>query len=151
MELVIRQLYLITQQDHSKPNECDLPVAALINLQAKVKGFSDRRTQALSKPKADRARESSFKNTGTSTVSPGTKIKSGQVYNSNHFTIHSMLNRLNVECIDLGLIPDSKIIIKNTLLKASNVADVIITTGGVSVGDADYMKEVLKEIGQVLF
>tara|TARA_B110000027_G_C16015014_1_gene253687 strand:+ start:21 stop:611 length:591 start_codon:yes stop_codon:yes gene_type:complete len=62
-----------------------------------------------------------------------------------------MLNRLNVECIDLGLIPDSKIIIKNTLLKASKVADVIITTGGVSIGEADYMKEVLKEIGQVLF
>ena len=62
-----------------------------------------------------------------------------------------MLNRLNVECIDLGLIPDSKIIIKNTLLKASKVANVIITTGGVSVGEADYMKEVLKEIGQVLF
>ena len=58
------------------PYECDLPVAALINLQAKVKGFSDRRTQALSEPKADRARESSFKNTGTSTISPGTKIKS---------------------------------------------------------------------------
>ena len=58
------------------PYECDLPVAALINLQAKVKGFSDRRTQALSEPKADRARETAFKNTGTSTISPGTKIKS---------------------------------------------------------------------------
>jgi len=62
-----------------------------------------------------------------------------------------MLNRLNVECIDLGLIPDSKKIIKNILLKAAKEANVIITTGGVSVGEADYMKEVLKEIGQVLF
>ena len=92
-----------------------------------------------------------FFSTGDEVVQVGAKIKSGQVYNSNHFTIHSMLNRLNVECIDLGLIPDSKIIIKNTLLKASKVADVIITTGGVSIGEADYMKEVLKEIGQVLF
>jgi len=58
------------------PYECELPVAALINLQAKVKGFSDRRTQALNEPKSDPTRESSFKNTGTSTISPGTKIKS---------------------------------------------------------------------------
>ena len=62
-----------------------------------------------------------------------------------------MLSRLNIESIDLGLIPDSKVIIKNTLLKAAKKSDVIITTGGVSVGEADYMKEVLKEVGQVLF
>jgi molybdopterin molybdotransferase len=62
-----------------------------------------------------------------------------------------MLIRLNAECIDLGVIPDSKIIIKNTLLKAAKKANIIITTGGVSVGEADYMKEVLNEIGQVLF
>ena len=58
------------------PYECELPVAALINLQAKVKGFSDRRTQALSEPNADPALERAFKNTGTSTISPGTTIKS---------------------------------------------------------------------------
>ena len=62
-----------------------------------------------------------------------------------------MLSRLNVECIDLEVIPDNKKIIKNTLKKLSNQADVIITSGGVSVGEADYMKEVLKEIGEVLF
>ncbi len=105
----------------------------------------------LAKVKVFKKLKVGFFSTGDEVVKAGTKIKSGQVYNSNHFTIHSMLNRLNVDCIDLGLIPDSKIIIKNTLLKASKVADVIITTGGVSVGEADYMKEVLKEIGQVLF
>ena len=105
----------------------------------------------LTKVKVIKKLKVAFFSTGDEIVKAGEKIKSGQVYNSNHFTIHSMLNRLNVECIDLGLIPDSKIIIKNTLLKASKVANVIITTGGVSVGEADYMKEVLKEIGQVLF
>ena len=105
----------------------------------------------LSKIKVFKKLKVGFFSTGDEIVKAGTKIKSGQVYNSNHFTIHSMLNRLNVECIDLGLIPDSKIIIKNTLLKAAKQADVIITTGGVSVGAADYMKEVLKKIGQVLF
>jgi molybdopterin molybdotransferase len=92
-----------------------------------------------------------FFSTGDEIVKVGAKIKSGQVYNSNHFTIYSMLSRLNIESIDLGLIPDSKVIIKNTLLKAAKKSDVIITTGGVSVGEADYMKEVLKEVGQVLF
>jgi molybdopterin molybdotransferase len=105
----------------------------------------------LTKVKVIKKLKVAFFSTGDEIVKAGAKIKSGQVYNSNHFTIHSMLNRLNVECIDLGLIPDSKIIIKKTLLKASNVADVIITTGGVSVGEADYMKEVLKEIGEILF
>ena len=58
------------------PYECELPAAALINLQAKVKGFSDRRTQALSEPKSDPALDRAFKNTGISKISPGTKIKS---------------------------------------------------------------------------
>ena len=105
----------------------------------------------LTKVKVIKKLKVAFFSTGDEIVKAGAKIKSGQVYNSNHFTIHSMLNRLNVECIDLGLIPDSKIIIKNTLLKASKVANMIITTGGVSVGEADYMKEVLKEIGEILF
>ena len=105
----------------------------------------------LSKIKVFKKLKVGFFSTGDEIVKVGEKIKSGQVYNSNHFTIYSMLNRLNIESIDLGLIPDSKIIIKNTLLNAAKQADVIITTGGVSVGEADYMKEVLKEIGQVLF
>jgi len=58
------------------PYECELPAAALINLQAKVKGFSDRRTQALSEPKSDPALDRAFKNIGISKISPGTKIKS---------------------------------------------------------------------------
>ena len=58
------------------PYECEPPVAALIDLQAKVKGFSDRRKHALSEPNADLARETAFKKTNISKISPGTKIKS---------------------------------------------------------------------------
>jgi molybdopterin molybdotransferase len=105
----------------------------------------------LSKVKVLKKLKVGFFSTGDEIVAAGKKIKSGQVYNSNHYTIHSMLNRLNIECIDLGLIPDNKKIIKNTLIKAAKEANVIITTGGVSVGEADYMKEVLKDVGQVLF
>jgi len=105
----------------------------------------------FSKVKVFKKLKVAFFSTGDEIVKAGTKINSGQVYDSNHFTVHSMLIRLNAECIDLGVIPDSKIIIKNTLLKAAKKANIIITTGGVSVGEADYMKEVLNEIGQVLF
>ena len=105
----------------------------------------------LSKVKVLKKLKVGFFSTGDEIVAAGKKIKSGQVYNSNHYTIHSMLNRLNVACIDLGLIPDNKKNIKNTLIKAAKEANVIITTGGVSVGEADYMKEVLKDVGQVLF
>ena len=62
-----------------------------------------------------------------------------------------MLNRLNVNFIDYKNVADDKKIIKKTLLKAADSADLIITSGGVSVGKADYMKEVLADIGQVLF
>ena len=92
-----------------------------------------------------------FFSTGDEVIKAGKKIKSGQVYDSNHFTIQAMLKRINVDCIDLGIIPDNKKIIEKILIKASQKADAIITTGGVSVGQADYMKEILSKIGKVLF
>jgi molybdopterin molybdotransferase len=92
-----------------------------------------------------------FFSTGDEVVKAGKKIKSGQVYDSNHYTVQAMLKKLNVDSIDLGIIPDNKKLIKNTLIKASQKADAIITTGGVSVGQADYIKEILSKIGKVLF
>ncbi|MGE4597348.1 MAG: gephyrin-like molybdotransferase Glp [Methylophilaceae bacterium] len=92
-----------------------------------------------------------FFSTGDEIIKVGTPIKSGQVYDSNHYTIHSMLIRLNIDCVDLGVIPDDKKIIETTLLKASRETDAIITSGGVSVGQADYVKEILEKIGSVLF
>ena len=92
-----------------------------------------------------------FFSTGDEVVRLGTAIKSGQVYDSNHHTISAMLQRLGINCIDLGIIPDNKELIKKTLIKSAKTADAIITSGGVSVGQADYMKEVLGELGNVLF
>ena len=93
----------------------------------------------------------SFFSTGDEVVKAGQPIKSGQVYDSNHFTIQSMLKRINVECIDLGIIPDDKKLIEKTFKNAAKISDAIITTGGVSVGKADFMKDVLKKLGKVLF
>jgi len=105
----------------------------------------------ISKIKVFKKIKVSFFSTGDEVVKAGQPIKSGQVYDSNHFTIQSMLKRINVECVDLGIIPDDKKLIEKTFKNAAKVSDAIITTGGVSVGKADFMKDVLKKLGKVLF
>jgi molybdopterin molybdotransferase len=105
----------------------------------------------ISKIKVFKKIKVSFFSTGDEVVKAGHPIKSGQVYDSNHFTIQSMLKRINVECVDLGIIPDDKKLIEKTFKNAAKVSDAIITTGGVSVGKADFMKDVLKKLGKVLF
>ena len=93
----------------------------------------------------------SFFSTGDELASIGTPLKTGQVYDSNRYTIFGMLSRLGVEIQDLGAIPDDPTLLEEALLKASQSADVIITSGGVSVGEADFMKALLQKLGQVLF
>lgn len=105
----------------------------------------------ISKVKVFKKLRVAFFSTGDEVVKAGQPIKLGQVYDSNHFTIQSMLKRINVDFIDLGIIPDEKKLIEKTLKRAEKLSDAIITTGGVSVGKADYMKEILKKIGKVLF
>jgi len=105
----------------------------------------------ISKVKVFKKLRVAFFSTGDEVVKAGSSIKIGQVYDSNHFTIQSMLKRINVQYIDLGIIPDEKKIIEKTLKAAEKLSDAIITTGGVSVGKADYMKDILKKIGKVLF
>lgn len=92
-----------------------------------------------------------FFSSGDEVIPVGGKIKVGQVYDSNRYSIQAMLERLNIDFTNYKNVLDDKGIIKKTLLKAAKSADLIITSGGVSVGKADYMKEVLSEIGQVLF
>lgn len=89
--------------------------------------------------------------TGDELVQLDQPLKTGQVYDSNRFTIISMLARLGVKVIDKGAIPDDPKALESTLLSAAKEADVVITSGGVSVGQADYMKELLAEHGKVLF
>ena len=92
-----------------------------------------------------------FFSTGDEIISLGHSISHGQVYDSNRYSLIGLLKRLDVEIFDLGVIPDNKKMIEDVLRKASDNADVVITTGGVSVGEADYMKEILKSIGEILF
>lgn len=89
--------------------------------------------------------------TGDELRQPGTPLAAGQIYDSNRYTLLGMLGELGAEVIDMGGIRDDKAALKAAFLEASGQADVIITSGGVSVGEADYIKELLREIGEVVF
>ena len=101
--------------------------------------------------KAYRKLKVAFFSTGDELVAIGKPLATGQVYDSNRYTLYGMLTRLGVEIVDLGAIPDDPQLLEHTLLNAAAQADVVITSGGVSVGEADYMKQLLSRHGQVMF
>ena len=89
--------------------------------------------------------------TGDELRQPGGALEAGQVYDSNRFMIKSMLQRLPVDIIDYGCLPDNYAIIEETLLRASEECDCILSSGGVSVGDADFTRDALLANGQIGF
>ena len=90
--------------------------------------------------------------TGNELTPIGTPLSgNGAIYDSNRFTLKLLLTKLNCEIIDLGIIPDDLTQIKQALVTASNQANLVITSGGVSVGDADYTKTALEDLGQINF
>lgn len=89
--------------------------------------------------------------TGNEIRTLGQPLDPGCVYDSNRYSLMGALQRLNVEVIDLGLVRDEPAALEQTLRAAVAQADVVMTSGGVSVGDADYTKEVLGRMGRVDF
>jgi molybdopterin molybdotransferase len=89
--------------------------------------------------------------TGDELIEPGNELPAGAIYESNRAVIISELNNPNIEVIDFGIIPDDKTLIQNTFLKADEQADAVISSGGVSVGEADFTNEVLNDIGDIHF
>ena len=87
--------------------------------------------------------------TGDELVTPGTSLEPGQIYNSNRYTLTGLVNGLGCELIDLGIVPDSLEATEAALAGAASVADVVITSGGVSVGEADYVKAAVEKLGRV--
>ncbi len=92
-----------------------------------------------------------FFSTGDELRSLGEPLDEGCVYDSNRYTLFGMLARLNVEILDLGVIPDTREDTRRAFEQAAAMADVVITSGGVSVGEADFVTETLRELGQVDF
>ena len=93
----------------------------------------------------------SFFSTGDELKGVGETLEDGQIFDSNRYTIFGMLQKLNVEINDMGVIPDDRGKIEAAFLEAAEKSDVIITSGGVSVGDADYVKETLEKLGEINF
>lgn len=89
--------------------------------------------------------------TGDEVSQPGEVLKPNCIYDSNRYTIKAMARKLGCKIIDLGIIEDNEPALTAALLQASEQADIVISSGGVSVGNADYIKTVLAKIGQINF
>jgi molybdopterin molybdotransferase len=78
-------------------------------------------------------------------------LESGCIYDSNRYSLTGLLNRLNLEIIDCGIVRDDPASLKKAFIEASSKADVLISSGGVSVGEADFTKQIMQELGDVGF
>ncbi len=92
-----------------------------------------------------------FFSTGDELASVGRPLAPGEVYDSNRYTLYGALTRLALEVMDLGVVRDDPQSLEQTFAEAATQADLIITTGGVSVGEADYIRSILSRLGDVHF
>ncbi len=89
--------------------------------------------------------------TGDELQLPGQPLKDGQIYDTNRLAVHLMLEQLGCEVINLGIISDDPDKLRAAFIEADKSADVVISSGGVSVGEADYTKTILDELGEIAF
>jgi molybdopterin molybdotransferase len=89
--------------------------------------------------------------TGDEILSLGEAPREGAVYDSNRYTVHGMLTRMGCEVLDLGVVRDEPALLEAAFKEAASQANVIITSGGVSVGEADHTKAMMKKLGDVAF
>ncbi len=89
--------------------------------------------------------------TGDEVLSLGEAPREGAVYDSNRYTVFGLLTRLGCEVIDMGVVRDDPALLEAAFAKAAQTANAIITSGGVSVGEADFTKAMMKKLGDVAF
>ena len=89
--------------------------------------------------------------TGDEILSLGEAPREGAVYDSNRFTLTGLLARMGVEVIDMGVVPDQPAAMQAAFERAAREADAIVTSGGVSMGDADHTRAMMKQLGQIDF
>ncbi|HET7729701.1 MAG TPA: gephyrin-like molybdotransferase Glp [Usitatibacter sp.] len=92
-----------------------------------------------------------FFSTGDELRSIGATLGEGEIYDSNRYTLHGMLARLGCDALDMGVVRDDPAAIERAFAEAAANADVVITSGGVSVGEADFVKGMLGKLGEVVF
>ncbi|QDF65408.1 molybdopterin molybdotransferase MoeA [Shewanella sp. SNU WT4] len=92
-----------------------------------------------------------FFSTGDELMPVGSELGHGQIYDSNRYSLQGLLSRAGVDVIDLGVIKDDPEAIREAFINAASKADLVLTSGGVSVGEADYTKQILDEEGQITF
>jgi molybdopterin molybdotransferase len=92
-----------------------------------------------------------FFSTGDELASVGTALKEGEVYDSNRYTLYGMLARLGVEIVDMGVVRDDPASLEKAFGAAAANSDAVITSGGVSVGEADFTRDLMEKLGEVLF
>ena len=92
-----------------------------------------------------------FFSTGDELRSVGQSLGPGEIYDSNRYSLYGMIKRLDLELLDFGVIPDQPERLREAFETAARQADAIVTSGGVSVGEADFVKQILAELGQVDF
>ncbi|WGE34290.1 molybdopterin molybdotransferase MoeA [Actinobacillus genomosp. 1] len=89
--------------------------------------------------------------TGDELTSVGQPLEQGKIYDTNRFAVRLMLEKLNCEILDFGILPDDPAVFEQMFNQAQQQADVLITSGGVSVGEADFTKNVLEKLGEIGF
>jgi molybdopterin molybdotransferase len=92
-----------------------------------------------------------FFSTGDELRSIGQPLSEGEIYDSNRYTLYGMLTRLNCDIVDMGVVPDVPDALERAFSAAAAAADVVVTSGGVSVGEADFVRDLLGKLGEVLF
>jgi molybdopterin molybdotransferase len=105
----------------------------------------------LPKVKVYRKLKVAYFSTGDEILSLGEAPREGAVYDSNRYTVHGMLQQLGCEMIDMGVVKDEPALLEHAFIQAAKSADAIITSGGVSVGEADFTKAMMKKLGDVAF